>query len=165
MSSTPSCQVRSDAYMRTLAHTFFFYMPGDELPYRFNLHTHDKLVFYLCRSVGSFPGILCLPPLLAECICRDASFCWQDVLQGGLLSLSFCCLPDMKIRFILFNVCVVFHIWFHLNSITGLVEFNVFCKLLPHLERGGPWLAVLLCVPGLPVGESWLKSQQLHCFV
>lgn len=35
----------------------------------------------------------------------------------------------------------------------GLVELHVLHQLLPHLERGGPRLAVLLRLPGLSLGE------------
>lgn len=48
----------------------------------------------------------------------------------------------------------------------GLVELHILHQLLPHLERGGPRLAVLLRLPGLPLGECCfsltleLKQQQ-----
>lgn len=59
---------------------------------------------------------------------------------------------------LLFTTCPILYFIIYGLCITGLVEFNVFCQLLSHLERSGPWLAVLLCVPGLPVGQ-WL-----YCF-
>lgn len=37
--------------------------------------------------------------------------------------------------------------------LTGLVEFNIFRQLLPHMECGGPRLAVLLHVSGLSLGR------------
>lgn len=45
------------------------------------------------------------------------------------------------------------------SHMTGLVEFNLFCQLLPHLECSGSWLAVLLRVSGFPVGEWDFCSQ------
>lgn len=43
---------------------------------------------------------------------------------------------------------------------TGLVEFNFFCQLLPHVECSGARLAVLLHVPGLSLGR-WLSDEPI----
>lgn len=34
------------------------------------------------RCADSLPGVLCIPSLLAQRVCRDAALCRQDVLQG-----------------------------------------------------------------------------------
>ena len=57
-------------------------------------------------------------------------------------------------------VCFVPSVWkllFHF-LFTGLVEFNIFCQLLPHVECRGPRLAVLLHVSGLSLGR-WLPAE------
>lgn len=54
------------------------------------------------------------------------------------------------------GVCVVMcvHSFIALLFPSGLVELHVLLQLLQDLERGGPRLAVLLRLQGLPLGEQ-----------
>lgn len=105
-----------------------------------------------CRGPGSLPGFLCLPPLLAERFCWDAPLCRQDVLQGD--STLILCTAISNMDFPILYIFVINPISSY-STTKGLVEFNLFCQLLSHLECRSPRLAVLLRVSGLPVGE-WL---------
>lgn len=50
-----------------------------------------KLVWLslVSRCPDSLPGVLCIPSLLAQRVCRDAALCRQDVLQGEKQELQF----------------------------------------------------------------------------
>ena len=44
----------------------------------------------------------------------------------------------------------------------GLVEFDDVCQLLPYMERGGAWLAILLCLQGMLPGSYTLIHISTH---
>lgn len=87
-------------------------------------------------TVGSMLSLRC-SDLLIGCFIRYTL--WHYPLQEPL-NVSGC--------FILY----LFHILIIL-IFTGLVEFNFFCQLLPHVECSGARLAVLLHVQGLSLGR------------
>lgn len=58
----------------------------------------------------------------------------------------------------LISPLVTLHWFCSMPDYPGLVELHILHQLLPHLERGGPRLAVLLRLPGLSLGECLFLS-------
>lgn len=87
VSLTQSYQVRLET---NFCENLMFYFWFDLFSY---LKARDVLLLFVdqsCvfgRGAGPLPGILCLPPLLAQCFCWDASVCRQNVLQGTCFTL------------------------------------------------------------------------------